>query len=284
MVIRMKKAGAGEDLFPRERIEIDFMDAKESFPFILGRVHYACAHSPLGPHAHEGRMEIVYVEKGRQVYMVDGMKYVVHSGEFFHTFADELHSTANFPEDKSLIYYLIIDIEKLKNGFLGYGAEDGEAIAKSLYGLRSRVFRAKKNYKADLDRVISAYFSDSGYRNTIIRNLISEYMIGMIESARSQPRGTEAVLQEVLDYIERHVEEEIDVPALAKIAHISVSSFQSKFRRHLGFPPREYVLRRKVERAKKLLRTTGESVTTLPSRSPFPPASILRRYSGVSRS
>lgn len=55
----------------------------------------------------------------------------------------------------------------------------------------------------------------------------------------------------------------LDVPALARLAHVSEAHFSRTFRATFGETPHRYLQRRRVERAMFLLRETGRSVTDI---------------------
>ncbi|WP_055585966.1 helix-turn-helix domain-containing protein, partial [Peterkaempfera griseoplana] len=55
----------------------------------------------------------------------------------------------------------------------------------------------------------------------------------------------------------------LDVPALARIAHVSPAHFSRTFRATFGETPHRYLQRRRVERAMFLLRESGRSVTDI---------------------
>ena len=55
--------------------------------------------------------------------------------------------------------------------------------------------------------------------------------------------------------------EPLDVPTLARIAHVSEAHFIRTFRATFGETPNRYLQRRRVERAMFLLRSTDHSVT-----------------------
>jgi AraC-like DNA-binding protein len=63
------------------------------------------------------------------------------------------------------------------------------------------------------------------------------------------------------DLIDREYAEQLDVPALARAAHASTAHFSRSFKRAFGETPHQYLLRRRIERAKELLRGTEMSVT-----------------------
>jgi transcriptional regulator GlxA family with amidase domain len=65
------------------------------------------------------------------------------------------------------------------------------------------------------------------------------------------------------DAMDRAYAQPLDVPALARIAHVSEAHFSRTFRATFGEPPHRYLQRRRVERAMFLLRETGRSVTDI---------------------
>lgn len=65
------------------------------------------------------------------------------------------------------------------------------------------------------------------------------------------------------DAMDRSYAEPLDVPALARLAHVSEAHFSRTFRATFGETPHRYLQRRRVERAMFLLRETGRSVTDI---------------------
>ncbi|NYI07837.1 AraC family transcriptional regulator [Allostreptomyces psammosilenae] len=65
------------------------------------------------------------------------------------------------------------------------------------------------------------------------------------------------------DAMDRAYAEPLDVPALARIAHVSEAHFTRTFRATFGETPHRYLQRRRVERAMFLLRETDRSVTDI---------------------
>jgi len=65
------------------------------------------------------------------------------------------------------------------------------------------------------------------------------------------------------DAMDRTYAQPLDVPALARIAHVSQAHFIRTFRATFGETPHRYLQRRRVERAMFLLRDTNRSVTDI---------------------
>lgn len=63
------------------------------------------------------------------------------------------------------------------------------------------------------------------------------------------------------DAMDRRYAEPLDVPGLARLAHVSSAHFSRTFRATFGETPNRYLQRRRVERAMFLLRSSAASVT-----------------------
>ncbi|OJH33985.1 AraC family transcriptional regulator [Cystobacter ferrugineus] len=60
-------------------------------------------------------------------------------------------------------------------------------------------------------------------------------------------------LQRVIEYIEAHLDQNLSLTRLASVAEASTSHFKVLFKRSMGLPVHEYVMHRRVERARSLL-------------------------------
>jgi AraC-like DNA-binding protein len=70
-------------------------------------------------------------------------------------------------------------------------------------------------------------------------------------------------LRRAKDLIDREYDRPLDVTQVAAAAHMSEAHFAREFRREFGEPPGAYLMTRRIERAKTLLRTTGKPVTEI---------------------
>lgn len=68
-------------------------------------------------------------------------------------------------------------------------------------------------------------------------------------------------LRRARDRIDRDFAEPLDVPMLAREAHMSVGHFQRSFKEAFGETPYSWLMTRRIERAMALLRNTERSVT-----------------------
>ena len=81
--------------------------------------------------------------------------------------------------------------------------------------------------------------------------------------------GLSRSIQACCDYISLHLEDSLDLPALARQVGYSEYYLSRKFKKEIGFPPSEYIRRKRLERAAHLLRTTGEDIQKISTRLQF---------------
>jgi AraC-like DNA-binding protein len=65
------------------------------------------------------------------------------------------------------------------------------------------------------------------------------------------------------DLVDARYREPLEVPTLARAAHLSPAQFSREFRRAFGETPHRYLLTRRLERAAALLRNTDHSVADI---------------------
>jgi AraC family transcriptional regulator len=93
-------------------------------------------------------------------------------------------------------------------------------------------------------------------------------------------------MRRLLDYIEQHLEGDLSLENMAQVAEISPLYLPRAFKGALGQSPHQYVLSRRIERAKKMLRDTSMPVVDVALACGFSSQSHLAhwftRHVGVS--
>jgi AraC family transcriptional regulator len=85
-------------------------------------------------------------------------------------------------------------------------------------------------------------------------------------------------LRRVTAYIEDHLEEDLSLATLAGVAGVSASHLKTLFRRSTGLPVHEYVIKRRVERAKVLLMRGELPVSQVALQAGFAHQSHMARW------
>ncbi len=93
-------------------------------------------------------------------------------------------------------------------------------------------------------------------------------------------------LRQVREYIHEHLEDDLSLSELAKVAAMSLHHFARQFKQVTGLSPHQYVTSRRIEQAKVLLAKTDLPITEIArpvgcaSQSHF--SKLFRQIIGVS--
>jgi len=88
---------------------------------------------------------------------------------------------------------------------------------------------------------------------------------------------TRPQLRRVTDYIETHLEGDLSLARLAEVAGLSASHLKTQFKRSTGLPVHEYVVHRRVDRARGLLLRSGMAASQVALESGFSHQSHMAR-------
>ncbi|MDR1280684.1 MAG: AraC family transcriptional regulator [Opitutaceae bacterium] len=247
----------------------------------LGR--YACtrARAGLAQHTHPGALEICYLAKGTQLYRVGGRTYALRSGDVFVTFPGEPHDTGRSPEEKGVLYWLILTVP-----------DGNPGLADALLALRRRRhFKGAPALQVLLDDIIRQATTAPRHplASLTVATRLTAFLLevircGAARAGRDGDRRMSTPMRELLSEIERRIEEPLTIRELAAGMGLSVPRFKARCRQELGIPPADYIQRRKIAVSKQLLADERATVTDVAYRLGFSSsqyfATVFRRHTG----
>lgn len=111
--------------------------------------------------------------------------------------------------------------------------------------------------KAEVERQTSGvHFYVQHLMNAFLAHLIHHY-------TRCATLGEDLArnrFRQILTYIDQHLEQPLTLEALARVAGISPYHFARQFKQAVGLPPRQYIIRQRIEKTKQLLRQSQLSI------------------------
>lgn len=99
-----------------------------------------------------------------------------------------------------------------------------------------------------------------------------------VEPANQIGRLSGRRLKDVLAHIEDNLSQDLSLTDIAAVAGLSVSHFKNLFRESVGLPAHQYLIRRRVERAKSLLAEGKMSISQIAFETGFAHQSHLARH------
>jgi AraC family transcriptional regulator len=124
-----------------------------------------------------------------------------------------------------------------------------------------------------------------------LANLLAVHLIRSASGPRRPAGRSDGALpprklRAVVEYIEEHLDASPTLEQLAAVAHLSAYHFARQFKTANGLPPHQYVILRRVERAKRLLREGDLSLAEVAASTGFTDQSkfshTFKRVVGVS--
>ena len=129
-----------------------------------------------------------------------------------------------------------------------FGAADPllEQLAFAIYEAAQESSPCSKHYADHLGRAFAA-------------RLVQKHSTATIQSSR--PKGlSERQLQRVSEYVEANLGMELSLSDLAKVSNLSPSHFAKLFKKSTGCSPYQFLMRRRIERARHLLTSTNATI------------------------
>ena len=278
----------------------------------LGRYDYRAAGPGLPFHRHRGCLEINFVIKGRQDFRSGTTAYQVKGGEQYVSFPDELHDTDGRPEGKGIVCWLILNVCADRDRFLFLNRAASRRLVDKLCRLPSRHFVSDPASHENLDQIFanlrglrqpgectgiyadqSKLKEDRSDEDSFARELalvgrLHTLLALTIRASRLSARRLSPAVESSLTLISNQQEGWLTVPQLARSLRLSEASFRACFRREMGLPPAEYMLRQKIELAKARLRVRSAPITEVAHSLGFSSsqyfATVFRRFTSLTPS
>jgi AraC family transcriptional regulator len=113
--------------------------------------------------------------------------------------------------------------------------------------------------------------------NTLAVHLLRYYCV---QKPLSSQNGClpQAKLNQVLDYIQAHLAQDLTLAELAAIAQVSPNYFATQFKQSLGIAPHQYVVQQRIERAKTLMTMEKGSIAEIAGLVGFADQSHFTRH------
>lgn len=208
-------------------------------------------------HKHDDLHELIYIREGKGYFTIGDRSYSAGKGDILIYRRGVIHEERSSPEFPLSTYYC---------GFADMQVEEG-ARDGILPQNAEPVIRSNK-YSPEIGALMSVLFEESsmqeeGYQ-TICQNILSSVLALVLRmtvsgpAAKEQASGTLAV--RIKDYIDKYYAMNINLQHLAEHFHVDRYYLSHSFRRQYDDSPINYLIRRRMGEAKRLLASTEMKV------------------------
>lgn len=148
-----------------------------------------------------------------------------------------------------------INFAKSQNFVLGFHPEDDVLLPPDgLYHVNAR-------YSLLFSSMLTEIVEQQPYFKEMLSYQVGEIILGLLRQLNEEK--TKIDLSYIIKYIDENFMMPIDVGYFAKMYHYSYDRFRHIFKEKTGMSPQDYILFRRLSRAKELLVSSNEKVTDI---------------------
>jgi len=215
---------------------------------------------PSAFHSHEENLELLYVHKGKGVFRIDNQLYHVSAGDLVIYNSGVIHDECADPEAGMWFYNCGVKGLKLP------GLKGNHLIAEDI----SPVLHCGSLQKSMYDLFVQMYEQLSGNGKAaemacqyLLSTLLVQLMYQAEWSAKIKENKKDNVFIDLKAYIDSNYAEDISVEDLSRRVHMSTSNMTHQFKKHTGFSPIQYIIRRRIGKAQAMLISSDKSITEI---------------------
>lgn len=208
------------------------------------------------PHAH-AYAELFYIVGGDGQFRIEDSLYSVGANQLVIVNPNVIHTEVSI--DAHPLEYIVLGIEGLelsmdKNTDGRFCILDYRGDSNILACLRN-ILREMEARQDGFDTVCQAYME------ILIVRLMRSTSFSVTAAASSPTVSRQCAT--IRRYIDTHYKEQLDLEALAEVAHVNKYYLSHAFKREYGTSPINYLIQRRIEESRYLLRETDLSLSQI---------------------
>lgn len=260
---------------------------------LIGRMHLLDAlPNALVPHNHPGIFEAHFIVDGCLSFLAREQVFDVSGGMVFLTKPGEIHSGVDTTLQPAEWYWIHLKFPESK-ALPGLTRNETEALERSYQETTLAMFPGSSELRDCFSRLLAEHRRAMPQQSVIARAQLHELIVRLIRDhdralARHDHESFSPEIRRALAWINQNLGEELSIPDLAAESGLSESHFRQRFRKEIGSSPSDYLARRRVNRARELLRGSDFSITEIAFQLGFQSspyfAAVFRKVTGMTPS
>lgn len=215
-----------------------------------------------------------YVYRGKGYLNADGRKIDVSANEAFIIFPGQIANY--FADKKDPFEYAWIEF---------YGEGMKELLPNADFSVRNPIV---KDRNGELGKALWDIVESGNMPNAVLMSKFWALVAALGTDGGTEISSAERYVQQAIYYIQGNIGAKTSVADVSSELNISKTYFTSIFTKHVGIPPKKYILKEHMEMAKELLKRTKYSVGEIASIVGYDSSSdftkAFMRYEGMAPS
>jgi len=250
----------------------EFLKTKTGLPFVELSVERVLDnnyhHNTLSTHSH---YEIVYVQKGKAIFDIDGRKVELLKKDFMIIRPHIAHRLIIDSEEPCSFVTLYFDFKRSDSSLvsleeiLSSGAEENYGAFISLSSIyKSEIVNALNK----ITREMSSDLPDSEFLCSLT---VMEIFVWISRALKNEweksVNKSEEKLSKIMKLSEKYIEDnynsDINLNSIANNVYLSPSHFTRVFKKYYNISPIQYLLKVRIEKSKDLLKKSDMKISDI---------------------
>ena len=232
-------------------------------------VHEIGFFSSIETHWHD-EWEICYIDTGRIICTLGGMKYEMEAGDIAFIPGGILHSMEPIHDGYWIFKSVVFNPSLLEMNSDMFSESKYISRFRSRRNQHAMIFRGDEAFNNRYLLMYHALTNRIPFYEMIVRaglfELTAYWMNRLSENDEADTvkhEKNQDIVKQAIDTIQTHYKEKITLAQLAEEANLSVGYFIRTFRHFVGRSPADYILNYRLTKAAELLRTTDQKILTI---------------------
>lgn len=217
--------------------------------------------------------EVTLVVDGCLEFTFENERFPVRGGMFFVTKPDEWHGAVDNTLQPAEWYWAHIQFPS-SGALPGLSQEQTSELSAGFAGITRRLISGSETLQECFTQLLAENRTRSPYSMLAARACYQRLLVQILRDHEraKQFEGSQELsrsIRLVVDWLDEHLGDVLSVTELAEISGLSESHFRQRFHQEMGISPSDFIARRRVLKAKSLLKTTDLSITEIAFRLGF---------------
>jgi AraC-like DNA-binding protein len=202
--------------------------------------------------------EILIIIRGKRNVRINGKEFLAKDGDIVVFFPGEVHEEKTLSETISYLglRFWDYDLKQLKVDFPDLPPSFhifNVSRQTELMNVLNKIMAENKSGLPGADTLKGAYFVEFV---VFLRRAFLDAMKG----ASEKNAGAKERISSAVELMKKTLDNPLNLSELAKSSFLSASYFSQVFKERTGKSPRQFIIKEKIEKAKKLLLETDKSI------------------------
>lgn len=247
----------------------------------------------LPKHKNPG-IEIHYLKEGYLMWQCDGRIEPVLPDSIYFTMPWQEHGSIWEFEPGHYWYFIVIRTLMINGSLklpqeLGFSDIENNQIIKLLTGFQGNCLGSTELIRTLMPLLIAELESPCDFHSAKVERMCAQIVLELAQMVQKphslQNNFTNLKFSKLIKTLHQHSQEPWSLEQMAKFLNLRPSRFIEVFRRFTGDSPKQYLLRLRIEKARKQLRDTEDKITDIALENGFSSsqhfAKVFEKFTGV---